>query len=357
MPLTFPYRFAVVLFREDGTSLGTVTANRDWEPVHEWTRFYFQRRGELPLDTDGNASVLPLWERTWGEPYCRGYRIQISQPDRRPLVSDFPITHFREFAGAAASRFVERQELRAGEFYTYMVVAHPAPQEPAPAGGLSVTNASPSMPARAAALETYLARAKPSGVMDIDDMPVFISPQVLEEAAERTHTAEGTETGGVLIGTLGRDAEAGEIFAEVTAQIPVEHASSNNVKLTFTAQTWAAADAALRLRGRGEIYLGYWHSHPVRTWCKSKECTLEKQRTCHLARDFFSADDEAVMRAAFPRAYSIAIVANDTAFTDLTFSMFGNREGLTQPRGFYVLEEKTSATRNSRADECCRPHA
>ena len=80
----------------------------------------------------------------------------------------------------------------------------------------------------------------------------------------------------------------------------------------------------------------------MREWCKGKSCTPEAQKTCHLAKDFFSADDDAVMRAAFPRAYSIAIVANDTAFTDLTFSMFGNREGLTQPRGFYVLEEETS---------------
>jgi hypothetical protein len=63
-----------------------------------------------------------------------------------------------------------------------------------------------------------------------------------------------------------------------------------------------------------------------------------------LARDFFSADDDAVMRAACPRAYSVAIVANDTAFTDLTFSMFGNREGTTQPRGFYVLEETTNGS-------------
>jgi hypothetical protein len=51
------------------------------------------------------------------------------------------------------------------------------------------------------------------------------------------------------------------------------------------------------------------------------------------------------MRAAFPRAYSIAIVTNDTAFTDLTFSMFGNRKGITQPRGFYVLEENTCAAK------------
>ena len=344
MSLTFPHRFAVALFREDGSSLGTAPVVRDWEPVYEWTRFYFQRRGELPLCGDGDASVLPLWEHSLGEPYCRGYSVRIEQPGARPVASDFPNSHFREFASSVASALVEKRKLREGEFYSYMVVAHPAPSERMNSNGLSVINASPSVPVLEASLESSVARSKPVGMLDLDDMPVFICRNVLEEAAERTHAEQGTETGGILIGRLWRDAKAREIFAEVTAQIPAENTSSINVKLTFTPQTWAAADAALRLRRQGEIYLGYWHSHPVREWCKGKMCTLEQQQTCHLAKDFFSADDEAVMRAAFPRAYSIAIVANDTAFTDLTFSMFCNREGITQPRGFYVLEEKTSGT-------------
>lgn len=344
MALTFPYRFAVVLFREDGARLGTVPVNRDWEPELEWTRFYYQRKGELALDGNGNASVLPLWEYTLGEPYCRGYRIQIAQPGRRPVAIDFPKTNFRNIASIAASQLIEQNELREGDRYSYLAVAHPTPPEAPPSGGLTVANSSPGVPVQDAEMETYLKRAQPSGVIDADDMPVFVSRRVLDESAERTHAEEGTETGGILIGRLWRDAAAGEIFAEVTAQIPAEHASGTNVKLTFTPQVWTAADAALRLRRKGEIYMGYWHSHPVRTWCKEKECTAEKQKTCSLGKGFFSADDEAVMRAAFPRAYSIAIVANDTAFTDLTFSMFGNRNGITQPRGFYVLEDKTSAT-------------
>jgi hypothetical protein len=341
MTLAFPCRFAIAIYGEDGACLGVVAARRDWEPAHEWTRFYFQRRGRLSLDGNGSASsVIPLWDRTLGEPYCRGYRIQIETPDGMPPVaSDFPNTHFREFAAELASRFVAQRKLRAGELYSYALVAYPAPPEVAKAGGLSVTNASPGLPARDASLADLLARATPSGVIDIDDMPVFVSPRVLDEASELTRAEQGTETGGILIGTLGRDTMAGDVFAEITAQIPAEHTSGSQVKLTFTPQTWAAADAALRLRKRGEIYLGYWHSHPVRAWCKTRACTLEAQKTCHLAKDFFSPDDEAVMRAAFPRAYSVAIVANDTAFTDLTFSMFGNREGITQPRGFYVLEE------------------
>jgi len=345
MALHQPYRFAVALFAGDGSSLGSVPAKRDWEPAIEWTRFHFQRRGDLALDGSGDVSILPLWERSVGEPYCRGYSIEIARPGGRPVAWDFPKTHFRELASTAASIFVERQLLHEGDSYSYILVAYPAPQESPEINGLTVTNTSPQLPVQEASPKTLLARAKPYGAIDNDDMPVFISGQLLAEAAQRTHGAEGTETGGILIGLLGRDAASGDIFAHATAQIPAEHTTGTEVKLTFTPQTWAAADAALRLRGRGECYLGYWHSHPVRRWCAAKACSAEQQKNCPLAKDFFSADDQAVMRAAFPRAYSIAIVANDTAFADLSFSMFGNREGiLGQPRGFYVLEEETSAT-------------
>jgi hypothetical protein len=342
MQLNFPYRFAVAMFGEDGTELGTVLVKRDWEPVADWTRFYYQRRGALPLAESGSASILPLWEHTLGKPYCRGYRVQIEQPDRRPVASDFPNTHFRDFASSVASLYVEQKKLRAGEYYSYMVVAHPARTEALKPGGLSVVNTSPSLPVRDGSLATFMAKATPSGVIDSDDMPVFVHNHVLDETATLTQRHRGTEVGAILIGKLWRDEAVGEIFAEITAQIPAEHTLGTSVKLTFTAETWAAADAALRLRNRGESPVGFAHSHPVFSWCKGKACTPEAQKVCHLTKDFFSADDEAVMRAAFPRAYSVAIVANDTAFTDLTFSMFGNREGLTQARGFYVLEGETN---------------
>jgi proteasome lid subunit RPN8/RPN11 len=339
--LTFPYRFALTLFGEDGTNAGTALAQCDWEPVHEWTRLNFQRTGELaPELEDESASILPIWETKYGEPYCRGFRVQIEQPGRGPVGWDFPNTHFKEYAGTVASGFVEQKKLREGEVYSYIVVAHPAaPEQPAGAG-LRVTNASPGLPMQEGSIETFLARARPEGVIDADDLPVFVSAQVLEQAAAQTRAHEGTETGGILIGKLWRDASAAEIFVEVTAHIPAEHTSGSNVKLTFTPETWTAAEVALRLRRRGEVYLGYFHSHPVREWCRSRACTPEAQKKCSLARDFFSADDKAVMRAAFPRAYSIAMVANDTAF-DLSFSMFGNRRGITQPRGFYILEDSS----------------
>ncbi len=339
--LTFPYRFALTLFAEDGTNAGTALAQCDWEPVLEWARLNFQRTGELaPELEDESASILPIWETKYGEPYCRGFRVEIARPGREPVGWDFPNTYFKEFAGTVASVFVEQKKLREGEVFTYIVVAHPAATEPPAAAGLRVTNASPGLPIQKGSIETFLARARPEGVIDADDLPVFVSAQVLEQAAAQTRAHKGTETGSILIGKLWRDLSAAEIFIEVTAQIPAEHTSGSNVKLTFTPETWTAVDAALRLRRRGEVYLGYFHSHPVFEWCRSKACTPEAQKKCSLARDFFSADDKAVMRAAFPRAYSIAVVANDTAF-DLSFSMFGNRRGITQPRGFYILEDSS----------------
>jgi Prokaryotic homologs of the JAB domain len=336
--LNFPYRFALTLFGEDGTNVGTALAQIDWEPAHEWTRLHFQRKGALPPDAeDEGASILPVWATKYGEPYCNGFRIEIARPGCEPVGWDFPNTYFKDFAGTVASGFVEQSKLRSGEVFTYIVVAYPTAREPAAMAGLRMANASPGLPTQEGSIETFLGRARPEGVIDADDLPVFVAEEVLEQAAAQTRTHEGTETGGILIGKLWRDVRAGEIFVEVTAQIPAEHTSGSNVKLSFTPQTWTAAEAALRLRRSGEVYLGYFHSHPVREWCRSKACTPEAQKTCSLARDFFSADDKAVMRAAFPRAYSIAIVANDTAF-DLSFSMFGNRRGVTHSRGFYVLE-------------------
>jgi hypothetical protein len=168
-------------------------------------------------------------------------------------------------------------------------------------------------------------------------MALFCPQHVLDQVAAQTLAERGRETGGILVGRLHRDPNLPEIFAEITAQIPAEHTHGDAVKLTFTPDTWSAVDAAIKLRGRSETYLGYWHSHPVFSWCRSRDCSLEKQRNCKLASGFFSADDQDVLRAVFPQGHNVALVANDTAFQDVTFSWFGWREGTVHPRGYYLM--------------------
>ena len=56
-----------------------------------------------------------------------------------------------------------------------------------------------------------------------------------------------------------------------------------------------------------------------------------------MASGFFSAQDRALHRAVFPRAYAVALVVNQIAEQEQTFSLFGWRQGLIQARGFHVL--------------------
>lgn len=337
------YRYGLVLFRRNGSALGSAHVTVDWDPAAEWTSFYHARRGEAPFCGEGTASIQPLWDRSEGEPYIRGFRVVCERGGQKAVASDFPSNYFNEVAAQAAQELVKRGKLEKGEQYLFQAVAYPKNGAARKADGglqLNVVEERPAVALAQTSFEEFRRRASPAGVVDADDMPVFLPQHVLDEAAALTRAAEGRETGGILIGRLHRDPSLPEIFAEISAQIPAEHTQGTVAKLTFTAETWSAANAVIRLRRQSEIFVGYWHSHPVREWCRAKECTPEEQKTCPLARDFFSEEDRAVMRAAFPRGYSLGLVVNDTSFADLTFSLFGWREGKIHPRGFYLMEER-----------------
>jgi hypothetical protein len=204
-----------------------------------------------------------------------------------------------------------------------------------------------------AVLEDYLLRSslRPAGTAPEGDggMPVFIPDRVLDETSGLAHAAEAIETGGLLIGHLHRDATRG-LFAEVTSQLPARHVEADRTRLTFTSETWTDFRSTLELRRREEIMLGWWHSHPVREWCKS--CSEEKQRQCSLRGDFLSEDDRLLHRTVFPRAWSIALVVNDVGYDDPTFSLFGWRNALLELRGFHALgTESVASTRGHEADE------
>jgi Prokaryotic homologs of the JAB domain len=339
--LTNDHKFALVLFGDEGEPLGSAAVEVDWEPAVQWTTFYFLRRGELPLHNGcGTASIHPLWDREVGAPYCRGFRVSLARSGQSPCTSDFPVNYFRRLAAKAAALFVQQGKLEKGDVFRYVVIAlanNDDAADASPPCGLRVEEQVVPLRLLESSLAVWQQRATPVGAVDPDDMPVFVPQFLLDQVAAQTVGERGRETGGILIGNLHRDATVPEIFAEVTAQIPAEHTRGDAVRLTFTPETWVAVDNAIKLRRRDETYLGYWHSHPVRTWCASRDCTLEKQRNCKLAKDFFSADDEALLRAVFPRGHSLALVANDTAVRELTFSWFGWREGSIQPRGYYLM--------------------
>ena len=141
----------------------------------------------------------------------------------------------------------------------------------------------------------------------------------------------------MLFAATGKNGKVFKITPEGKGSVYFDCPAANVLSLAFTPETWAHARHALRLRKRGEIFLGWMHSHPVKEWCK--KCPPEKRKKCPLMSDFFSIQDRHLHRTAFPGAHSIALVINQLAADHQTISLFGWSRGLLVQRGFRSLED------------------
>lgn len=326
------YRFALSLFKPGETSLGQFPLEMDWEPAIEWARFLALRRGAGEARQE--AEVEPIWHGTEGPPYVQGFHVRLGSE----APASFPLAYFADEARAIAARLIATGKLEQGDAYLYQPLAYRrAPGEPERSPFVT-EDVTPALDLEEVALDELRAGASRLGVIaeDEDEMPAFFPEAVLEEAKSLAATAGTIETGGVLLGRLGRDQVSGELACVVTAQVHARHARADATSLHFTADTWTAVRQAMALRGKGELMLGWWHSHPVAAWCE--RCSEESQRSCTLARDFYSEHDCALHRTVFPQAYSLGLVVNAVGYGEFTLSLFGWRDGILHPRGFHVTE-------------------
>ena len=324
------YQFALEFFTDKG-SVAQVSVTPDWQPALESARFAGIRRGVLPPVAAGPGTIEPIWDGEVGAPYVAGIRALI--PDS--WAWDIPNAYFRGEARNAAARLLEQKIIQAGDTASYLVYAF-AKDEPLSrddADGLEVERVLEPLPLVDAPLERFLGRAVQNGDGHDDDMPVFIPQHVLDETVALARRTPDVETGGILIGMLHRDANRPEVFLEVTAQIPAEHARAERAKITFTAETWAAAQAAIDLRHKQETMLAWWHYHP--DFCRN--CPPENQERCALRSVFFSAEDVHLHRVCFAQPWAVALLLSDTSSADLAVSLFGWRQGMVAARGFHVM--------------------
>ncbi len=342
-------RYAVRFYREDGTEIRQTALEVDWEPAREQLAWDALRADASAALLHEPLVVEPIWDEKVGEPVVRGFRMRAAG-DERIVERDFPAAYFKEQVRQTSARLVKSGELKDGEVFRYQVCAYRQPTTPDAArlsvrqgdavasspAGFHVEEVSCPPPIDTRTMEMFLDAAYPHGPTEQDDFPVFIPQPVLDEITVSTVEAGAVESGGVLLGYLHRDPDrAGVVFVEVTAQVPAAHTRAEATKLTFTAETWAAADAAIRLRGRSELMVGWHHSHPQKFWCR--DCAPERRAVCPLQQGaFFSTSDCAVHRTAFPQAYSPALLANHTE-QGVEYALFGWRLGVIAPRGFYVL--------------------
>ncbi|MCZ6695713.1 MAG: hypothetical protein O7A63_04140 [Acidobacteria bacterium] len=334
-----PYRFTLEIYDGQGASLGQEPISVDFQPAEEWARFMAIRSGVLPAARpSAQAFLQPIWHHDRGRPYTEGFRVRLQMEHHREATSDFTALYFGELAQQASSRLVERMQLRPGDPFQFIVTAFPKEErEERPRPRFRAEEVVTALPVREAVLRDRMRSASPQGVVQADDIPVFVPRGVLIEATALALEKGAIETGGILVGHLYRDQIAGEIFAGVTTQIPAVHALGDRTSLKFTAEAWTHVQGVLDLRRRDEVHLGWWHSHIPNAWCRN--CPIERRRRCPLSTGFFSTQDRSLHRAVFSPAYAQALVVNVIGADEQTTTMFGWRHGTIQQRGFYVVEE------------------
>lgn len=347
------YTYALDFYRADGTALGQRPLEPDWTPALEWVHFEGIREGRLPAvmavnRAPGACRVEPVWHPQSGQPYVSSFQVVLSANGSGVVSRQIPTSYVRGPAQLAAASFVDQGLLQTGETFRYLVsaFAEPRPTRAPEAAGFAVEEIAQPLPLSDASLEAFLTGAVPAGGEHVaGDFPVFVRQAVVDEALELARHAGDVETGGVLVGLLHYDPSVPEVFAEVTAQIAAPHTEAAATKLTFTPDTWAAVRAALALRKRGELMVGWWHYHP--DFCRLRNCPEEKRRVCTASSAFFSGEDIALHTALFARAYNAALLISDSAAGGLTASAFGWRQGMVTSRGFYTLERKTDHAASS----------
>ena len=336
------YQYAIDYFSQDGERRGSLPVEPDWGPARECAQLLAIRRGIVPpVLREGAGRIEPLWDGECGAPVLDAARIIVAaETGDETVCEEIPsLSYFHSLARLGSRAMVERGLLQEGELYRYKVCAYPGASsgggsDASEASAFSVEEINESLPLKERHIEPLLAGAASRGTGgDPNDMRVFIPQHVMDAAEERAREAGEVETGGVLVGNLHRCHSSPEIFLEVTAQIPAAHTDSKATQLTFTADSWAAVQAAIDLRRRNEMMCGWWHFHP--DFCR--KCPDEKRHDCVIPHPFFSPEDVHMHRAVFPRAFHVALLVSDDGREPFDVSLFGWRHGMVVSRGFDVL--------------------
>jgi hypothetical protein len=308
----------------------------NWEPAFEWAAFAVQRAGGHAIPS--GARVTPAPDEQLGLPFTSGFRVELAGVAPAPPPCKFAITFFAPEARQTSNALVARGKLRGGEDFYYRLLAF-AQTEPRVAGsakGFKVDDEPRPLAIRDGALAPLLDASVAIDAGEAPLNPVFIPEAVLEETRELTLQAEAREVGGIFLGRLQRDTTLPDIGLVVTAQIPARQALGEADKLTFTAEAWAAVEAAIALRRSDEIICGWWHSHPAKYWCAEKECAEAARRNCSLQHGYFSAHDVLLHGSVFPKAFNIALVVTH-ADDGCRHALFGWNQGAVRHRGYRLL--------------------
>jgi hypothetical protein len=333
------YRFTLEFYPSGkATGLSMAVTDPDFLPAIESAQFEALKRGSGHVPAAGVALLEPVFAA--GGPTLEGFRVRVPLDPAAVHEERFALGYFTGLAEAYRASLLKAGKLRNEMDCEWAMSAWPAAEEGEGVDAeFSATALDP--PIRAGSLQAHLDRseligeAPPPGALK-----VFIPAGILRETAGLARAASPLECGGILLGRLLRAEENAELFLVVTAYIPALKAVASETELRFPPEVWRDVRAAVALRGRGEIWAGWAHSHTPGSWKEEcGQCPIVRQRACPRATRLFSIDDRVLHRTVFPRAFAIALVANVLAGGEVVHSRFGWHAGRLGVGSYYRLED------------------
>lgn len=342
-PALYQYRLEFFKVRGGARVHELPLARADFHRAVEAAFFDGLRRGLFAeyAPPFGEARVEPAFAEE-GSPNASGFRVVLPLPGGGEHRREFSAEFFDGRATRVGTELVRAGRVPNNSTILYQLSAYLEGEEaPAPRGlRFTLEPEAVEVPIRPGSLAGHGPRAAWDGPRP-GDMPVLVPRRVIDEAVEEAGRAPGREVGGALLGHLRRDTSTGELFVEVTCQVPAEETTSTEVSVTFTPATWASVREVIEVRGEGEIFVGWVHSHPFGL---CEECPAKPPPECVDKVLFFSADDEFLMELSFPRPFMVGLLSAReprlaAALGHAPVRLFGWRDGRVVPRGFEVIDD------------------
>jgi proteasome lid subunit RPN8/RPN11 len=335
------YQFRLELFDHDQRPVHEIAlASADFNRAVETAFFDGLRRGvysayDPPL---GRARIEPRFED--GSPRAEGFDVVMPAGDGEHRVK-FDADFFDSRATRIGQELVREKKQPEGVKLVYQLAAYLDGRKEIPRRGLRITldDASAVVPVSPGSFADFV--AEPWDEPGADDFPVLIPRRVLEESVEEARAEPDREVGGVLLGHLRRDPIDGAVFLQVTCQVPAEKTEATTTSVTFTPETWARVREVVQVRGEGEVFAGWVHSHPFR-FCA--ECPVPTPKECLPKVLFYSSDDEFLMELSFAQPFMVGLLTAvepkvEQTLGHLPVKLYGWKDGKIQPRGFHVIDD------------------
>jgi len=343
-PALYQYRLEFFKVRGGERVHDLPLVRADFDRAIETTFFDALRSGQFAdyAPPFAEARIEPDFGTETGSPHAPNFRVVLPLPDGGELRREFASEFFDQRATRIGADLVRAQRVPNNSTLLYQLSAYLESEEAPARPGLRFTldAESVAVPIRPGSLAGHGPRQAWDNPRE-EEMPVLIPRRVIDEAVEEADRAPAREVGGALLGHLRRDRETGTVYVEVTCQVPAEETTATEVSVTFTPATWARVREVIEVRGEGEIFVGWVHSHPF-TLCK--DCPLTPPPECVAKVLFFSTDDEFLMELSFQRPFMVGLLSAreprlQAALGHAPVRLFGWRDGEIVPRGFEVIDD------------------